>query len=308
VLSKISNSPRWNAGETSLLLHKNMFRTVICLLLLAGYLPVFSLYARQHWNVSNLQGAYEHAPLTLCLLVYLVWRQRGKLLVSTQTLLNPGGLLMLILGVALKIYGDVHGYVVLQGLSLIPVLYGLLMLYHKPDSVRTLRFPILFLFFIVPLPAAAIDALTLPLVKVTAEIVTAVLPIFSIDVVKAGQVLTVNAHNLAEFHEIILAPECSGIRSFISLLALSSLFLHFQGRNFKHSTMVMLATVPLVILGNCFRVTLTVLMIVYVSPDTAQNFFHWSSGVLLFTVTLLGLFLVDALVIRGTTRMGSANA
>ena len=284
-----------------------MFRAVVGLLLLVSYLPVFTLYARQHWNVSNLQGAYEHAPLTLCLLVFLVWRQRSRWTASARTSLNPGGLFTLILGVALKIYGDVHGYVVLQGMSLIPVLLGLLMLYHKPETVRALRFPVLLLFFIVPLPAAAIDALTRPLVIATAELVTAILPIFSIDVVKTGQVLTVNAHGLTELHEIILAPECSGIRSFICLLALSTLFLHFQRRNFKHSTIVMLATVPLVLLGNCFRVTLTVLMIVYVSPDTAQNFFHWSSGLLLFTVTLAGVFLVDALVIRGSARMAAQN-
>jgi len=275
-----------------------LFQATALLLLVTSYLPVFSLYARQHWSDMNLQGAYAHAPLAILVIVFLIWSQRKKLsepMLGTQ---NPGGLLLLASGVCLKIYGDVQGYVVLQGMSLIPVLLGLLRTHYGADTLRAVRFPVLLLFFVIPLPGAAIDALTMPLVEVAAELVATVLPMFNIDVVKTGHTLTVNSVGLAEYHEVILAAECSGIRSFVSLLALSSIFSHLQGRGFGHSTMLMLMTIPLVILGNCIRVTLTILMIVFVSPDTAQTFFHWSSGLLLFTVALFGLFIIDAMLSR----------
>lgn len=274
------------------------FRVLVSLLLLTSYLPVFSLYAKQHWSSANLQGAYAHAPLTLLLIAFLVWRQRGRLLESGLDSLKPGGLLLLTLGVIVKFYGDVQGYVVLQGISLIPVLLGLLVLFRDESTVRALRFPILFLIFIIPLPGAAIDALTLPLVNITTDLVAGLLPILNIDVVQAGHILTVNGHGLRELHEIIMAPECSGIRSLVALLALSSFFTHLQGQGFWHSLTLMLVTIPLVILGNCIRVILTVLMIVHVSPDTAENFFHWSSGVVVFVITLLGLFMVDTILCR----------
>jgi exosortase len=276
-----------------------LFRATALLLLVTSYLPVFSLYARQHWSDMNLQGAYAHAPLAILVITFLIWRQRKKLsepMLGTQ---NPGGLLLLAAGVCLKIYGDVQGYVVLQGMSLIPVLLGLLRTYYGADTLRAVQFPVLLLFFVIPLPGAAIDALTMPLVEVAAELVATVLPMFNIDVVKTGHTLTVNSVGLAEYHEVILAAECSGIRSFVSLLALSSIFAHLQGRGFGHSTMLMLMTIPLVILGNCIRVTLTILMIVFVSPDSAQTFFHWSSGLLLFTVALFGLFIIDEMLSRG---------
>ena len=166
---------------------------------------------------------------------------------------------------------------------------GLLRSYYFADTVRALRFPVLFLFFIIPLPGGAIDALTMPLLELTSEWVTSVLPMLNIEVQKMGHVLTVNAQGLTEYHEVILAPECSGIRSFISLLALSCLFAHLQGRSPRQSIVLMLMTIPLVVVGNCIRVSLTVLMIVNVSPETAQNYFHMFSGLLLFVVTLLGL-------------------
>jgi len=134
------------------------------------------------------------------------------------------------------------------------------------------------------------------------------LPLFSIEVAKTGHVLTVNAVGLPDFHEIILAPECSGIRSFVSLIALSSVFAHLQGRNSVHATILLLTTIPLVILGNCIRVALTVIMIVYIAPETAENFFHLTSGFLLFAVTLLGLFVADTAIKRWLPERLSGNA
>lgn len=287
-------------------LSRILFRASVGLLLLASYLPVFTLYARQHWSVLNLQGAYAHAPLSVLLIAFLVWRQRSHLSEPRSGLPIAGGSVFLGLGVILKVYGDVQGYVVLQGISLIPVLLGLLQIHYGANTVRAMRFPLLFLFFIIPLPGAAIDWITVPLVEITAELVVSILPLFDIAIMQAGHVLTVNALDLAEYHEIILSPECSGIRSLVSMIALSSLFAHLQGRRRAHTVMLMLMTIPLVILGNFIRVTSTVLMIVYVSPETAQNFFHWSSGLVLFSVTLVGMFIADALLLQ--SKIGKVSA
>jgi exosortase len=288
-------------------LRRRAFIILAGVLLSASYLPVFSLYAKQHWTALDLQGAYAHAPLALAIIAFLLWRQRHRLMEPLRPRLNPVGLMLLVLGVTLKIYGDVQGYVVLQGISIIPVLLGLLWTYHVAGTARALRFPILFLFFVIPLPGSAIDALTMPLLELTSEWVSSLLPLFNIDVQKTGHLLTVNVQGLTNFHEVILAPECSGIRSFISLLALSCLFAHLQGRSPGQSAVLMLATIPLVAVGNCIRVILTILMIVYVSPEAAQDYFHWFSGLLLFMITLVGLFIIDALMVKHAGVKGSAQ-
>lgn len=289
----------WNSGEVAqLMTRRRVFTAAVVVLLLASYLPVFSLYARQHWTALDLQGAYAHAPLALAMIALLFWRERHCLNKPLRTQLNPVGLMLFVFGVVVKVYGDIQGYVVLQGISIIPVLLGLLWSYHFANDVRPLRFPVLFLFFIIPLPAGAIDAMTMPLLGLTSEWVASVLPMFNIDVEKIGHVLTVNAQGLNEYHEVILAPECSGIRSLISLIALSCMFVHLQRRSLGQSMFLMLMTIPLVVVANCIRVTLTVLMIVKVSPEAAQNYFHWFSGLLLFVVTLLGLFSIDAVMMK----------
>ena len=50
--------------------------SLLALLVVWSYLPVFDLYARQHWETDKLQGAYAHAPLILMVLIYFAWRQR----------------------------------------------------------------------------------------------------------------------------------------------------------------------------------------------------------------------------------------
>jgi len=65
-----------------------------------------------------------------------------------------------------------------------------------------------------------------------------------------------------------------------------------------HSTVLMLVTIPLIVVANCIRVILTILMIVHVSPEAAQSYFHLFSGLLIFVLTLLGLFLIDSLLMK----------
>lgn len=276
------------------------FRLSVCLLLLVSYLPVFALYARQHWDAMNLQGAYAHAPLTLALIAWLVWRQRENLSLNKTTAedIKVTALFTLSAGVLLKAYGDVQGYVVLQGASIIPVLLGLSYIYFDSASARRLRFPILMLAFVVPLPSAAIDAITQPLISITADAVTGLLPLFQIDVLREGFLLTVNRSGEESLHQVIMAPECSGIRSLVALLALGCLLTYIMGRSRIHSLLLLLLILPMVLLGNSLRVLSTILMIIFVSPETAENYFHWSSGLLLFAFTLVGLILADALLMR----------
>lgn len=298
----ISNIQWYRDQVSPLLVRSNVLRFWAWMMLLAAYLPVFTLYASQHWSATNLQGAYAHAPLTVLLIGYLIWRQRANLVSSAPEKLTVPGLSLLAFGVALKIYGDIQGYVVLQGMSLIPVLFGLLFSYHGATTVRALRFPILFLLFIIPLPVAAIDAATVPLINATAELVTKVLPLLSIEVVKIGHVLTVSAVDSNDRHEVILAPECSGIRSLVSVLALSCIFAHLRGRKVWQTTTLMLGIIPLIILSNCIRVSLTVLMIVFETSETVQNQLHFASGLVLFAITLSGLLTLDALLKPWTRR------
>ena len=294
------------AGETGSTRSSKVTLSLLALLVVWNYLPVLYLYASQHWETDNLQGAYAHAPLILMVLIYFAWRQREVFNAPPTMQISFKGLLLLAAGVAAKLYGDIHGYVVLQGLSLIPLLAGIIWVLQGEQAWRAMRFPILMLLFVVPLPNAAIDAITQPLISLTSDLVVPLLSLFDIEVSRTGHLLTVNARGSSEFHEVLIAPECSGIRSLVSLLAISSILAYLRGHQVRRAGLLFLITPLLTVLGNVVRIITTIVLIVYVSRESAESFFHSASGIVLFVVALCSLFAIDILLDRMTKGRKSA--
>jgi exosortase len=290
------------AGETGSTRASKVTLSLLALLVVWSYLPVLYLYASQHWETDNLQGAYAHAPLILMVLIYFAWRQREVFNTPPTHQISFKGLLLLAAGAAAKVYGDIHGYVVLQGLSLIPLLAGILWVLQGEQAWRAMRFPILMLLFVVPLPNAAIDAITQPLISLTSDLVVPLLSLFDIEVSRTGHLLTVNARGSGD----LIAPECSGIRSLVSLLAISSILAYLRGHQARRAGLLFLMTPLLALLGNVVRIITTIVLIVYVSRESAESFFHSASGIVLFVFALCSLFAIDILLDRLTK--GRKNA
>jgi exosortase len=279
-----------------------LFDLSVLALLAVGYLPVFALYARQQWTGNTLQGAYGHAWVALLLVAWMLWRQRGVLLRSDAMAGGRNAWIWLSVGVLLKLYGDYHSYDVLRGVSLVPTLAGLAMLRFGARGWRELRFPVLFLLFVIPLPDAAIDAVTRPLIDATSIAVRGLLPWLGLDIGGAGPYLLLGDAAGGPVHELILAPECSGIRSLVALLGLASLLAHFQQLRAAGFVVMFVSTFLLTIAGNTLRIVLLALGMVYFSPTAAETAFHSLSGIFLFMVNLLGLLAISSWLARGRRR------
>jgi exosortase/archaeosortase family protein len=104
----------------------------------------------------------------------------------------------------------------------------------------------------------------------------------------------------------LIAPECSGIRSLVSLLAISSILAYLRGHQARRAGLLFLMTPLLTLLGNVVRIITTIVLIVYVSRKSAESFFHSASGIVLFVFALCSLFAFDFLLDRLTK--GRKNA
>ena len=87
-----------------------------------------------------------------------------------------------------------------------------------------------------------------------------------------------------------VAEACSGIRSLMSLLALSI----FYGYFFDHATVrrvwLAFSSIPIAIAGNVFRLLGTGLCIRHWNPDRAMGFFHEFSGWVTYLVSFACMF------------------
>jgi exosortase len=88
---------------------------------------------------------------------------------------------------------------------------------------------------------------------------------------------------------------CSGIRSLLSLTFLSLVYGYFFESKMWMRVLLFIATIPIAIVANASRVTLTGVLTEY-KPELAEGFFHTASGWVIFMVALAILILLHQIL------------
>ena len=82
-----------------------------------------------------------------------------------------------------------------------------------------------------------------------------------------------------------MVEACSGIRSLLSLTFLSLVYGYFFENKTWMRVVLFVSTIPIAIVANASRVTLTGVLTEY-KPELAEGFFHTASGWVIFMVAL----------------------
>ncbi len=268
---------------------KGIFLSLIGLLIVCLYFKTFiSLFAT--WRQSDY---YSHAFLIPIVSAFLVWHKRKELrnLPFEGSFLGLGlvllGLLLLFIGT----YGDV---LFLRALSFVVLLAGVILHLFGKKVMRLLRFPILFLIFMAP-AISVLEAVSLRLQLLAASFASLMLGLVGMPVVLDGLTIQIKKFTLT------VEMPCSGLSSLLSMSALAFLYVHLlsglNGENeikFKRARQaaVLFSVVPIVLLANCFRIAVVVVVGHYFGENAASGFFHFGSGLLIFFITLGLLIMV----------------
>lgn len=150
-------------------------------------------------------------------------------------------------------------------------------------ATRRAAFPLLFLFFLAPLPSSLMDRLVTGLQYASAEVTGLLFAVAGVPVLRHDQ--TFALANL----EIEIARECSGIRSAMGLVMLSAVFSHLFLRSSWSRAALLLLTVPLAIIKNGLRIFTLSTLAAYVDPAYLNGPPHRYGGVIFFGIAFLGL-------------------
>jgi len=180
----------------------------------------------------------------------------------------------------------------LMGFSFVVMAWAVLKLKLTNFSFKKIFFPLVYLLFLIPPPALAIDALTLPLKKISIYGSYFLLKLFHLPVEVSGALLRVGGH------EMLISDACSGFRSIVTLLALGSIYAYLQDTTLRNKWIIFLLVIPLGIAGNIFRITLTGLISYFVGVKYAEGFFHAASGAILFIFVVLSLIGLTELIVK----------
>ena len=131
----------------------------------------------------------------------------------------------------------------------------------------------------VPIPTIVYGKITFPLQLLASQLSHQALLLLDIPALREGNVLVLPEQTLS------VVEACSGIRSLLSLSFLALVYGYmFETRGWMR-VVLFVATVPIAIIANAGRVTLTGVLSEY-HPELAEGFFHAASGWVIFMIAL----------------------
>lgn len=252
---------------------------LLVVLLGALYYLVLVHLGRQWWADEN----YSHGFLIPLVSAYLVWERRDRLRALSP---HPSlvGSLVLLVGLGLLFLGVVGAELLVQRISLLVVLAGLVLFILGREFLRVLTVPLVLLLFMIPPPQILFNAIAFPLQGLAARTAEATLRFLSIPVLREGNIITLANTSLE------VAEACSGIRSLITLMALAATLACLTRIGTWRGLALVAVSVPIAVIANAARVAGTGVLAYHYGPRVADGFFHTVSGWLLFLVAaaLLG--------------------
>jgi exosortase len=244
------------------------------ILIVVVYFPVLNNLVHNWINDEDMGHAF-FVPLVAG---YMVWQRRDRLM-EMEWKPSRWGLLLLVWGVAQSYIGTLGVELFLQRTAVLITFVGVLLTFGGFGVLRELAFPLLLLPFMVPIPAIVYNRVTLPLQIFASTVAENILNFINIPTLREGNVLQLPSQSLN------VAEACSGIRSLLSLTFLSLVYSYFFDQRVWMRVVLFFATIPIAILANALRVTMTGILS-EVNPDLAKGFSHELEGWIIFLVAL----------------------
>ncbi len=262
-------------------------------------LPFLALYSHTFMTLiddwSN-DDNYSHGFLIPFITGYMIWQRKNDL---AELPVKPSnlGIIAILMGLGMHILGNVGAELFVMRVSIIVTLWGLIFYLCGKEISREIILPIIYLIFMVPLPAIIWNQIAFPLQLFAAKLTTQVIQLLGMPILREGNILHLSNTTL----EVVDA--CSGIRSLNSLLALSAAFAYISLMLNWTKWVLFFSAVPIAVIVNIVRLTITALMARYIGPEAAHGFLHDMSGLLVFAVAFIILFLVYSILSKFEARV-----
>ena len=218
-----------------------------------GYRDTASLFGWLQYCYSRTEE--EHVYIVPFLVGILAWWKREELLRAAKGSWWPA---VALLGLAVVLH--IIGYVVQQTrisfLAFVVGLYALMGVTWGPGWLRAIFFPFFLLVFCMPLGNSA-EMITGPLRMLVAQLSVAISQhALGIDVVRQGSQIFDTARSI----QYDVAPACSGIRSLVALLLISTVYGFLCFNKLWKRWLIVLAAFPLAVAGNTLRITTVIIV------------------------------------------------
>jgi len=257
------------------------FLSIVAILIIYG--PLKELSSNTDYNEY-----YSHILLIPLVSGYFICIKR-KALFSNLEYSYLHGIILLVIGILFYIVGreqraqfNLNDYSSLITFSGIIFWIGGIVLLYGIKTFQKISFPLLFLVFMIPIPALLMDRVIYILQAASAEATHLLFKITNIPFSREG--FTFHLPGMT----IEVAKQCSGIRSSLGLFITGILAGHLFLKSGWRKVILALLVFPITVFKNGIRITTLSALAIYVDEKfITQSFLHHSGGFIFFIPALL---------------------
>jgi exosortase B len=256
--------------------------------LIVLYLPSLVDLFRGIWSTDQ----QAHGPIVLAIACWLIYRKWPNMRRASNGLSSSSaGWPIFIIGLLLYILGRSQDILIFEIGSIIWLLAAILLLTHSSAALKAQWFPLFFMLFMIPLPGAVVDALTMPMKMAVSYVAENILFWAGYPIARMGVILQIGQYKL------LVADACAGLHTLFTLEALGLLYLNIIRHDslFRNVALAILI-VPISFTANVIRVIILTLITYHFGDEAGQGFLHGFAGMVLFLSALLLIIGVDSLL------------
>lgn len=250
------------------------------LALLWAWFPVLkSLVIR--WSQD---AQYTHGFIVPIFAAYIA-HQRSLQVPDCDSTPQKSGFIFIAIG-AISYWVGAHIYFEwLEQASIIPVIFGLILLIGGKWLGRVTWPGVAFLFFMIPLPYAVETSMAVPMQQIAGRYSEKALQTMGVAAIRHGNLLRIEDQVLG------IAEACNGMRIMVVFFAISTAMAMIIQRNWIEKLIIVCSAAPIALFCNILRIAITGLLYVYSGPKLGDLVFHDLAGWLMMPLALLILTL-----------------
>jgi exosortase A len=256
------------------------------LVLSAAFALLLTLYwdtAASMVSIWYRSETFAHAFLVPPISAWLIWRQRQELAALTPRP-EPWLLLPLFAAAMLWMAADLVLVNAASHLAFVALIVLLVPAFLGLHVAWTILFPLLFLFFAVPIG----EFMTQPMMDWTADFTVATLRLSGIPVYREGLQFVIPSGSWS------VVEACSGVRYLIASFMVGTLFAYLNFTSWKRRLAFMLVSIAVPIVANWLR-AYGIVMLGHLSGNTiAVGVDHLIYGWVFFGIVVTAMFLIGA--------------
>jgi exosortase len=227
---------------------------------------------------------YSHGWFVPVLVVMILW-SRKDMLDLNQIRTNWWGLLVLVLGLGLRQFGAFYFFNWFDHISIIPCVFGLIWFLGGTHTLKWGWPAAIFLFYMIPLPFSAHHAMQASLQRIGTASSTYLLQTIGLPAMAEGNMITINDERIE------VAAACSGLSMLMVFFALSHTVALLSDRMWWEKVVILGSAVPIALVVNITRITVTGICYAWGYSEFAKDFFHDFAGFFMMPMALVLLWM-----------------